>query len=177
MFALWCLSIALAQTEPTLAGAWILSDGTTVRVADGMLLAGELQLAAELLEPPTVRGDRVLFVRRAASGPATEVVLFDGAEQVLHRERASLSRPALSDDGRLLAFVSGRSGLASVWLVRLSTGELTQVTNVGVTRVPGRAPEGFADPPPGPPTVTADAVSWTDRGGAEVRIPVPEVQR
>jgi len=93
------------------------------------------------------------------------VRLPDGAPERVTAWVGSEDRPVLSRDGRRLAFVSGRTGMASWWVLDLS-GKLpvaedaaTQLTNVGLKRGrPGRAPVGFVPPPDG--TVYA----WTDAG-------------
>jgi hypothetical protein len=95
------------------------------------------------------------------------VTLPDGAPARITAWTGSEDRPVLSPDGRRLAFVSGRTGLASWWVVTLSEadeqpiveGAGRQITNVGVTRGrPGVAPTGFVPPPDG------TTYAWTDAG-------------
>ncbi|MCB9687201.1 MAG: hypothetical protein H6735_19330 [Alphaproteobacteria bacterium] len=82
-------------------------------------------------------GSRLLAVER------------DGTSWTLVDASWNADRPALSADGTRVAFVSGRTGLASVWIVPFEGGEPRQLTNVGLRRVKGStgAPEGFVPPP------------------------------
>jgi len=70
-------------------------------------------------------------------------------------------RPVVSPDGARVAFVSGRTGLAAVWVLDLASGDARQLTNVGLEgspRAPGAPPEGFVPPPD---TAT---FAWGERG-------------
>lgn len=75
-------------------------------------------------------------------------------------------RPVVSPDGHAVAFVSGRTGIASLWTFPLADGATTavQLTNVGLEHVrhaSGVAPEGFV-PPPDQTTLRwdQDGLSW-----------------
>jgi WD40-like Beta Propeller Repeat len=75
-------------------------------------------------------------------------------------------RPVVSPDGRAVAFVAGRTGIASLWTFILADGATTavQLTNVGLEHVQhasGVAPEGFI-PPPDKTTLRwdQDGLSW-----------------
>jgi hypothetical protein len=80
-------------------------------------------------------------------------------------------RPHFSPDGRALVFVSGRTGIASLWGLRLDAPErpAVQLTNLGLEhqqRNPGQAPVGFVPPPDGGPYAwTDEGLRWTTRRG------------
>ncbi len=107
-----------------------------------------------------------------ADGTSVRATAMEGAED----------SEAVSPDGRLVAFVGGDTGIASVWVVEVpkpgqAPGTPVQLTNVGLEdqpRTPGRAPEGFVPPPDRAPLRWLDAttVAWTAAGveyTAEVR--------
>lgn len=80
-------------------------------------------------------------------------------------------RPLFSPDGSKLAFVSGRTGWASVYVLDLQAPEAepVQLTNVGVEdqpRRPGEPPEGFVPPPASNFQWTAAGLSWEAEGEA-----------
>lgn len=76
-------------------------------------------------------------------------------------------RPSFSPDGDSLAFVASTDGLPSVWMLDLASREATRLTNQGLRRTPGRAPEGFVPPPDSPRFMwSADRLSWTANGVA-----------
>ena len=85
-------------------------------------------------------------------------------------------RPALSPDGRRVAYVSGVTGVASVFVVSFDGGDPLQLTNVGLENAPitiGRAPHGFVAPPhAGPPWFDGDILVWESPDGRhEVDLP------
>lgn len=108
------------------------------------------------------------------SGRPVQVTAWTGSED----------RPVLSPDGRRLAFVSGRTGIASWWVIDLPqrSGQAIapeagrQLSNVSLEtapRRPGVAPPGFLPVPDG--TVygwTAKGLSWVTAGRAYT-LPVP----
>ncbi len=102
--------------------------------------------------------DWLVYARR---GPLLETDLWrvrlpDGQPQQVTAWTGTEDRPLLSPDGRHLAFVSGRTGIASWWLVDL-TGPLPvpedagrQLSNIGVEdqpRQPGQPPAGWVPVP------------------------------
>ncbi len=87
-----------------------------------------------------------------AGAPVEAITDWDGSED----------RPVFSPDGGQLAFVSGRTGIASLYRMPWppGAGAAVQWTNVGledVPRVPGQPPPGFIPPP-------AAGVRWADDG-------------
>ncbi|MES2644068.1 MAG: hypothetical protein V4850_31570 [Myxococcota bacterium] len=114
-------------------------------------------------------GDTLVYARQGdlVETDLWRVTLPDGAPTRITTWAGSEDRPVLSPDGRRLAFVSGRTGLASWWVVTLSEAHglpipedaSRQITNVGVTRGrPGVAPTGFVPPPDG------TTYAWTEAG-------------
>lgn len=86
-------------------------------------------------------------------------------------------RPVFSPDGRRLAFVSGRSGIASWWVLDLADpqGSARQLTNLGLEhtkRPPGGPPPGWVPVPDGLDyTWTEAGLSWSARGARHVVTP------
>lgn len=101
-------------------------------------------------------GDRKVFTRRVGHEFTTELVVAESVDGVWTEEIRLFGapmpdRPAISDDGETIAFTSGISGLASVWVMPFEGGvDPVQLTNVGLhlkKRSPGAPPEGFVPPP------------------------------
>lgn len=86
-------------------------------------------------------------------------------------------RPVFSPDGRRLAFVSGRTGIASWWVLDLADpqGSARQLTNVGlehVARPPGGPPPGWVPVPDGLDYAWTDAgLEWSARGARHGVVP------
>ncbi|MFN7144309.1 MAG: TolB family protein [Myxococcota bacterium] len=123
-------------------------------------------------------GDTVYYAKRGewAETDLWRVTLPDGEPTPVTHWPGSEDRPVVSPDGRHLAFVSGRTGLASWWVVDLGVlpaKEGTQVTNVGVTRGrPGQAPAGWVPPPDGTTYAWTDAgLAWVSEGVAYTAVP------
>lgn len=89
----------------------------------------------------------------------------------------SEDRPVFSPDGRRLAFVSGRTGIASWWVLELADppGSARQLTNVGLERAkrpPGGPPPGWVPVPDGLDyTWTEAGLVWSARGSRHVVTP------
>jgi hypothetical protein len=114
----------------------------------------------------------------------TRVVLAaaDGALNVLADAEGVDDRGSLSPDGVTVVFVSGRTGMASLFRTTIHGGAPVQLTNIGLTRpelpelsgdevdvAEDAAPAGFVPPP-----VSSDVVTWLsadvvrfDAGGGE----------
>jgi hypothetical protein len=77
-------------------------------------------------------------------------------------------RPALSLDGQRVAYVSGATGVSSVYIVPFDGGTPRQLTNASLTRQPGMPPDGFVPPPHrGPPVFLADTLVWDAPDGPQ----------
>lgn len=93
----------------------------------------------------------LMLVSVPPNGEARPVVEWIGSED----------RPSFSPEGMRLAFVSGRTGIASVYIVDLNSAgsEPVQITNAGlenVERLPGEPPDGFIPPP------DRDSIKWAE---------------
>lgn len=107
-------------------------------------------------EKTNADGDRKVFVRRVGVQITTELVVSENlsggwSERVLISGVTMPERPAISPDGETIAFTSGISGLASIWVMPFVGGaDPVQITNVGLQlkkRAPGQPPPGFLPPP------------------------------
>ncbi len=67
--------------------------------------------------------------------------------------------PVWSPDGRHILFVSGRMGIASLWMMQADGNDLRQITNHGLVQKQGKAPEGFIPVP-----VFNNAIVWPEQG-------------
>ena len=96
--------------------------------------------------PSSARAVRV----DGASSSRIELTRADGTTVILV-DRGNPDRVALSPDGAWVAYVSGLTGLASVWVVEARAGATPrQLTNVGLEarpREPGKPPDGWVAPP------------------------------
>lgn len=118
-------------------------------------------------------GETDLWQVALDGGPPLQLTAWDGSED----------RPLLSPDARRLAFVSGRTGIASWWVVSLD-GALPippeaglQLSNIGVEqapRSPGHPPVGFVPVPDGTPmSWIDDRISWEAQGEAHSLVVPP----
>jgi len=126
-------------------------DPTGAHLADGVFEAPVFSPAhtSELLFAATstdAEGNALFLLD--ASGRLAEVV---GAGA--HNDRA-----AFSPDGTDIAFVSDRTGIPAVFVLHRASGDVEQLTNNDLRRVPGRAPDGYVPPPVDGP------LRWTDAG-------------
>lgn len=101
-------------------------------------------------------GDRKVWVRRIEGAAFTELVVAEKVDEIWESEvrivgRANPDRPAIDPDGNVVAFVSGISGLALIYVVPFDgTDDPTQLTNLGLggmRRSPGLPPDGWVPPP------------------------------
>ena len=156
---------------PNRTGTWLVPGGE-LRLAAGTLTWHRKDradvLAREVLGLPAVRGGRIVVAHRPEyDGRITAFELqVDGTvRKRLLTNRGSPDRPALSPDGRHVAFVSAATGIASVWLVRFDGSALRQLTNQGLRRSGRRAPAGFVPVPDSAPPRFADGrLVWTVGG-------------
>lgn len=168
-------------------------DGLPARAAEWALTRGHLHLTptaelvwrssddavaldAELIGLPAVAGERVVWSARTGKG-ATLYAWEPGETPRALTAEGTPDRPALSPDGETVVFVSGSTGLASLWAMPFQGGAPVQLTNQGLAsapRAPGQPPEGFVAPPHrGPPEVGEDGVvRWEAPDGSHaLRLP------
>ena len=69
-------------------------------------------------------------------------------------------RPAISPDGQTVVFVSGRTGIASLWRTSVDGAEPVQITNAHIEAGVERQgdPEGFIPPP-----MRSDRLEWVSQ--------------
>ena len=179
-----------AGAPPRERGTWELQ-GATLVLADGTLVletpGARQTLAHDVVGPPAVSadGDRVAYARQVGQAALSSIAVIDGrgVDGSWSEPRTLVGhadRPALSPDGGQVAFVSGSSGIASVWLVPFEGGEPVQLTNRdlrspavspdaldGPVHPPGQPPAGFVPPPhTGPPRFEGDRLVWDAPDGA-----------
>jgi len=153
--------------------------GAASLVASDDAVDVDLPVESEAPPPPAepvVAGDRGVQVvvpdgafcgrLEAREGDDVRVLVADGCPD----------RVALSHDGDRVAFVSGVTGIASVYLVPFAGGDPVQLTNVGLEDAPitvGRPPAGFVPPPHGgAPWFDGDVLRWVGPDGPhEVALP------
>lgn len=154
----WLWLLACADVDPGAAaqpGRADVRDGVD-RTGPGVV--GAVSRAAGLeawAERPTGELSTVIVVR---AGAVRRVLVDDGGMP---------DRPALSEDGTRLAYVSAVTGLASIWVVDVDGGNPRQLTNVGIERDKTRgAPAGWV-PPPMDRSLRweGDALTWTAPDG------------
>lgn len=123
-------------------------------------------------------GSFLVYARRDDAGETDlwRVTLPAGAPEALTAWPGSEDRPVVSPDGRHLALVSGRTGIAAWWTISLD-GALPvepdagrQRSNVGMEsarREPGHPPAGFVAVPDGTVYAWTEAgLSWVAQGEA-----------
>jgi hypothetical protein len=140
----------------------VTSGGLLVRI-DG---AGDKVLFDRARGKPTVLADGSVAVARAGSEPGeTDIWLATagGVARPIAAGPGPDDLPIALPDGRL-AFVSGRSGIASLWIADPSTNMARQLTNRGLT--PGKPLTGFVPPPLEVLGVSATEIRY-DAGDAE----------
>lgn len=158
------------HTHTSPSGAWtaeVLGGHLTVRGPDQ-----ELDLGAEVLPGMAFSPDeRTLVFARHRGGPLSDLYLLElggDTPQPLTTWDSFEDRPAFSPDGTRLAFFSGRTGYASLYVMQMETRAITQITNVGLElrkKRPGHAPEEFVPPPEGTDLRwEGDFVRWTAVG-------------
>ena len=172
-----------AGAPPSLRGSWVLVDALTLSLQDGRLSMADGQdawlLADRVIGAPVVNdaGDRLAYCRQGEGVELASIEVWELSAGARRGPRflTDGDRPALSPDGELVAFVSGRTGIASVFVVPFAGGDALQLTNVGIERpgAPGQAPVGFVPPPhEAPPRFDDDQLVWdSPRGSHAVELP------
>ncbi len=154
---LWWLACAdvdpVAVAPPGRADMPDAVDRTGPGVVGGVSRVGGVAVWAER---PVGRLSTVVVVDR---GDGARVLVDDGGMP---------DRPALSADGRRVAYVSAVTGLASLWVVGVDGAGPRQLTNAGIERDKslGR-PDGWVPPPMDRSLAwEGDALTWTAPDGA-----------
>lgn len=101
--------------------------------------------------PDAAAGSEARAVREENARSSAVIVQRPGRDPVVITDEGNPDRVALSPDGEQVAWVSGASGLASVWTAPTVAGAVPrQLTNVGLEdlpREPGQPPAGWVAPP------------------------------
>lgn len=160
--------VQLSYEAPHPAAGLQHQDGPTVTI-----------LAEETVGLPAISADGARWaLSRQAPGPglsALDVVELSaaGLTQKTLVSEGSPDRVAISADGQWVAWVSGVTGVASVWAMPFDGGPAVQLTNRDLVRVLGEEPAGFVPPPHmSPLQIEASTVRWTSPVGAH-EVPLP----
>ncbi|MEZ4235138.1 MAG: hypothetical protein R3F59_03045 [Myxococcota bacterium] len=124
--------------------------------------------------------DREVTAERIGHGPLTRLVAREGAATRVLLAEGSPDRPALSPDGRWVAFVYAPEGLAAVGLVPFAGGAPQQLTNAGLARAKhavGEPPAGFVPVPTAAPAFADGQLTWTDATGQPHAVALPAEAR
>lgn len=146
-----------------------LSDGRSVRQdADGVFVDHE-QVGTDPAAPVSMSRDagRFVFVDRMDGDPRTRLVgCGAGAACRVLVEVGHPDRATIAPDGSSVAYVASLDGMPAVWVVPFDGGAPRPLTNEGLVRVPGEAPQGFV-PPPVEASIAfdADELVWFSSAG------------
>lgn len=122
-------------------------------------------LGAGVLGPPALLSGGRRVEARATDEPGESdlwLVEASGAAASLAAAQGPDEMPMALPDGRV-AFVSGRTTVASLWIVEPSSGLVVQITNRGL--VAGKPWSGFVPPPARDVRISASALSYDDGSG------------
>jgi hypothetical protein len=130
-----------------------------------------LPLLDRVVGAPVVLDEgRALAARETEPGETDLWIVGDDGQP----PRALAAAPGADDavavlpDGRVL-FVSGRSGVAALWVVAAdATATPRQLTNLGER--PGALSPAFVPPPEGPVEITGDVIAYVDGFGTRQRV-------
>jgi len=157
--------VRTARLEPT--GALVVdAEGALLRVT----ASGTTRLSDRVLGTPALRPNGDVVVTRGGAEPGESDLFWlrsDGSVSALAPAPGPDDLPVSLPDGRI-AFVSGRTTVASLWLVEPETGALRQLTNRGLAA--GRPLTGFVPPPATAITVSDGVLSYDDGSGATWRV-------
>ena len=160
----WTVAPGIA---PLACGAELATDQHGVLTLD--TLTGPRVLSERIAEPATVSDDGRLVVwtddGTSPGSTALRVAQCTAATwsstRTLVDDRGTPNRIAIAPDADRIAYVSSRHGIASVWIVRVDTGEAVQLTNRTVQRRPGAAPKDFVPVPSRePPRFEGPRIVW-----------------
>ncbi|MFM2247384.1 MAG: hypothetical protein RL071_3458 [Pseudomonadota bacterium] len=180
-----------AEWPVAFGGRLILSGATLAHEAAAPAQAGEADgqvgentpaltiVAEELVGVPALSADGARWaLSRKGPGPGLSVI--DrvelgpaGLAQTTLVTEGAPDRVAISADGAWVAWVSGATGIASVWAMPFDGGPAVQLTNRDLVRVIGEEPVGFVPPPhTAPLQIEGDRVRWTSPAGPH-EVPLP----
>jgi len=127
---------------------------------------------------PVVVDARQLLAARETEPGETDLWLVgdDGTPpRALAASPGADDSPQVLPDGRVV-FVSGRSGVASLWIVAPTPGAAPrQLTNIGER--PGALSSSFVPPPEGPIVVDGGVLSFLDQAGVRHTVALDEVRQ
>lgn len=140
------------------------------RAAPSVLRAESDLLGAGVLGPPALLAAGRRVEARATDEPGESdlwLVEASGAAAPLAPARGPDEMPMALPDDRV-AFVSGRTTVASIWIVDPSSGLALQITNRGL--LAGKPWSGFVPPPARDVRVGASEISYDDGSGRRWRV-------
>lgn len=139
--------IAAAQTGPeSTPGATLISDTATAALAPPTVTPSPLQEAVPSDTPLPMNDGHDIVLLSIMDAGAWHLYLYDPAAASLTRvtdNAESVITPALSPDGRFLAFSSNRSGYWDIYVLDLTAQTLTRVTDTpNYDAAPAWSPDG-----------------------------------
>lgn len=172
--SIWVMAIAVASGSspaadaseqngrPMWSGTWMHA-GAKWTLRDHTLAQNGTPVLEGVVGVPAFGGGTVAVVHHVNAPVDTELVVWtrDEGRSVLVDEAFRPARVTVSSDGQHVAFVSGRTGLASVYVASVAGGTPVQLTNEGLSGGRG-LPEGFVAPPRATPRFEGDQLCWTD---------------
>ncbi len=166
-------TLQVVESEQRFVEGLRLGDATALIGDDGALTlkdaTGKVTLLSSVAQSDliaTPKNDRLVFTEAVDNeGPGdTAIAITDlaGVRRILADGDGVDDRPAISPDGKTVVFVSGRTGIASLWRTTLEGEAPVQLTNLGLESLV-RAEDDESDPAGFvPPPVAHDRIEWVD---------------
>lgn len=173
-------SDTLAALHPSVRSAARGPEATFAVDAEQRLLRLDPAAARPLLSnaagKPAPLADGSVVVARATSPGETDLwhVSREGHARAISPAPGPDDLPFALADGRIV-FVSGRTTVASLWIVDPSSSQATQLTNRGL--VAGKPMSGFVPPPTLVLEATASELVYDAGGGDVRRVTIPPATR
>lgn len=144
-----------------ISGSWMVGE-VEMTLHDGILKTPDRVLGTEVIEMPSVAGERVVFVTRRPDSMLTDLYAWDATDGRPHLLVGGEDpmQAVISPDGRRVAYVSGITSISAIYIVDFGGGYPEQLTNTELVRVPGRAPIGFVESPSQGMVFEGDALVW-----------------